>query len=45
MFKECLDLASVDAVLNLLNVKVEQRPVEEEKEVVAEQNPEEVSKE
>ena len=30
MFKECLDLASVDAVLNLMNVKVEPKPVEEE---------------
>ena len=29
MFRECLDLASVDAVLNLVNVKVERRPVEE----------------
>ena len=30
MFKECLNLASVDAVLNLMNVKVEPKPVEEE---------------
>ncbi|MCR5184659.1 MAG: preprotein translocase subunit SecA [Bacilli bacterium] len=29
MFKECLNLASVDAVLNLLNVKIEPKPVEE----------------
>ncbi len=29
MFKECLDLASVDAVLNLVNVKIERKPVEE----------------
>ena len=35
MFRECLELASVDAVLNLVNVKVEKKPVEpqpEEKE-------------
>lgn len=31
MFRECLDLASVDAVLNLVNVKIEKRPAEEEK--------------
>ena len=30
MFKECLNLASVDAVLNLMNVKVEPKPAEEE---------------
>ena len=32
MFRECLDIASVDAVLNLVNVKVEKRekPAEEE---------------
>ena len=29
MFRECLDLASVEAVLNLVNVKVEKKPVEE----------------
>ena len=29
MFRECLDVASVDAVLNLLNVKIEKKPVEE----------------
>ncbi len=29
MFRECLDIASVDAVLNLLNVKIEKKPVEE----------------
>ncbi len=29
MFKETLNLASVDAVLNLMNVKVEAKPVEE----------------
>ena len=29
MFKECLNLASVDAVLNLMNVKVDPKPVEE----------------
>ena len=28
MFRECLDLASVDAVLNLVNVKIEKKPVE-----------------
>ena len=31
MFRETLNLASVDAVLNLLNVKVERKPKEEEK--------------
>ena len=31
MFRECLDMASVDAVLNLVNVKVERKPVEEPK--------------
>ncbi len=30
MFRECLDLASVDAVLNLLNVKLERKPAVEE---------------
>ena len=29
MFRECLNIASVDAVLNLVNVKVEKKPVEE----------------
>ena len=29
MFKECLDIASVDAVLNLMNVKVDPKPAEE----------------
>ncbi len=29
MFRECLNIASVDAVLNLVNVKVERKPVEE----------------
>ena len=29
MFRECLELASVDAVLNLMNVKVDPKPVEE----------------
>ena len=29
MFKECLNLASVDAVLNLMNVKVDPKPSEE----------------
>ena len=43
MFRECLELASVDAVLNLVNVKVElQKPEEKpEGEVVDEQKPEE----
>ncbi len=30
MFRECLNISSVDAVLNLVNVKVERKPVEEE---------------
>ena len=30
MFRECLEIASVDAVLNLVNVKVERKPKEEE---------------
>ena len=30
MFRECLDLASVDAVLNLVNVKVEMAPQQEQ---------------
>ena len=29
MFRECLDIASVDAVLNLVNVKIERKPKEE----------------
>ena len=29
MFRECLEIASVDAVLNLMNVKIEPKPVEE----------------
>ena len=29
MFREALDIASVDAVLNLVNVKIERKPVEE----------------
>jgi len=29
MFRECLNIASVDAVLNLVNVKVEKKPLEE----------------
>ena len=45
MFKECLELASVDAVLNLLNVKVEPKPAQPEPEVVDEQKPEESPKE
>ena len=34
MFRECLDIASVDAVLNLVNVKIERKepaPQEEQK--------------
>ena len=31
LFRDCLELASVDAVLNLVNVKIEPRPVEEAK--------------
>ena len=30
MFRECLEIASVDAVLNLVNVKVERKPKEEQ---------------
>ena len=42
MFRECLELASVDAVLNLVNVKVEkQEKPAEEKQAVDEQKPEE----
>ena len=32
MFNECLELASVDAVLNLVNVKIERKPVEQKPE-------------
>ena len=32
MFRECLEIASVDSVLNLVNIKIEPRPVEETKE-------------
>ena len=42
MFKESLDLSFVDSVLNLLNVKVEIKQEEPDKEVVDEQKPEEV---
>ncbi len=41
MFKECLNLASVDAVLNLMNVKVEAKPVEEESSIKVEAKPKE----
>ena len=43
MFRECLELASVDAVLNLVNVKIEKQPAEEpqEGEAPVEQKPEE----
>ena len=45
MFREMMDLSSVDAVLNLLNVKIEPKPAEEKPaEVVDEQQPEEVKK-
>ena len=45
MFREMMDLSSVDAVLNLLNVKIEPKPVEEKPaEVVDEQAPVEVKK-
>ena len=43
MFRECLDLASVDAVLNLVNVKIDIKP--QEPEVVAEQPAEQPSEE
>ena len=32
MFRECLDIASVDAVLNLVNVKIERKVKEEQPE-------------
>ena len=32
MFRECLNIASVDAVLNLVNVKVERKPAEQPQE-------------
>ena len=46
MFKDCLNLASVDAVLNLMNFKYEPKPVEEptqpaQEEVEAQTKPEE----
>lgn len=45
MFREALELASVDAVLNLVNVKVEKRVQEEPKpDVVDEQKPQEETK-
>ena len=37
MFREMLEISSVDAVLNLVNLKPRERVVEEEPEVVAEQ--------
>ena len=43
MFRECLELASVDAVLNLVNVEVKPKPVEEAKpEVIDNKEPEKV---
>ena len=43
MFRECLELASVDAVLNLVNVEVKPKPVVEEKpEVIENKEPEKV---
>ncbi len=45
MFKECLNLASVDAVLNLMNVKVDPKPAEDPapaEQPAPEQNPEAV---
>ena len=45
MFKETLDLASVDGVLNLLNVKIEKTQPEEEADVVDTQTPVEPEKE
>ena len=46
MFKECLNLASVDAVLNLMNIKVEPKPAEEQPQetVDAQPKPEEEKK-
>ena len=44
MFKECLDLASVDAVLNLMNVKVDPKPKEEPQETVDAQKVEDSDK-
>ncbi len=38
MFKETLNLASVDAVLNLMNVKIEPKPVEETPKFVPDPN-------
>ncbi|MCQ2802670.1 MAG: preprotein translocase subunit SecA [Bacilli bacterium] len=38
MFRECLDLASVDAVLNLVNVKVEIKKPEEQEEAKDDSN-------
>ena len=45
MFRECLELASVEAVLNLVNIKVEARPVEQPKPDVVENKPTEEKKE
>ena len=40
MFRDCLELASVDAVLNLVNVKVEKQEKPAEEQPADEQNPE-----
>ena len=45
MFRECLELASVDAVLNLVNVKVEKQEKPAEEKVADEQNPEPIKEE
>jgi len=45
MFKECLEISSVDAVLNLLNIKVEPREEAKPVDVVSEQKPGESAKE
>ena len=48
MFRECLDIASVDAVLNLLNVKIEKKepePVKPEDSTVIDVEPEEKKEE
>ena len=45
MFRDCLELASVDAVLNLVNVKVEKQEKPAEEQPADEQNPEPVKEE
>ena len=39
MFRECLELASVEAVLNLVNIKVTPRPVEEKAKIEENKTP------